>query len=186
MNDSFLNFGNDDWECQNLGASKSSLGFSAAAAAVENSFPIPSGTTHSDFGGRGGGGSSNNKADPLTGKSKTTHDTRWGATTTTSARPFTVAEDSSIMNYRVDEWASDDEDDNNIIVRSSSKNMKNNANGGGSSSTSRPATKNKSSTPALDKLKSRKMEKKAAGGGAGAPSQEKPRKKKSATKKKAN
>ena len=68
---------------------------------------------------------------------------------------------------------------------SSSKNMKNNANGGGSS-TSRPATKNKSSTPALDKLKSRKMENKAAGGGAGAPSQEKPRKKKSATKKKAN
>jgi hypothetical protein len=203
MNDSFLNFGTDDWGCKNLGASKNSFDFNPAEM---------SRTSHADSNTKKGAG-----ADSLTGKARTTHDPRWGTTTTSTSRPV-VEDDAGIMNYHVDEWASDDDDDDfaklaklthKKISKSSSTpaldklksrksleqpdqellpKSRNSSTPGldklkirNSSTSALDKLKSKSSsTPALDKLKSKK--KKTAAGG-GALLLEKPKKKKSATKK---
>lgn len=133
MNDSFLNFGSDDWDCKNLGASKSTL-----LVQAEESLP----------------GS-------------------FAATTTTGRLPV-VPDNSSIMNYPVDEWVSDDDDDldRKLAKLNNNKRLKN---GAASSS---------SSTPALDKLKSRTtLRKQAAVTEEITKSQDKPPKTKSVTKK---
>lgn len=129
MNDSFLSFGTDDWQCKTLGASKEgSQDFSfkpdPAMVAVREETSLGSSTSHSERVGQ----RSRAMADPLVGKSRTSHVSR------STAIPAPVSSsDSKIQNYRMDEWASDDEEDEKKDTASII-----------------------SATPALDKLKSKK------------------------------